>query len=62
VSFQVRIRASDSPSWVRYWIVRRGDLLYALRITYPPGREASDAPGVQAILDSWQFQPPAPPA
>jgi len=59
VSFEAHIRAQDPVTWVRYWLVRNGDLLYALRITYPPEREAIDGPAVQAMLAGWEFLDPA---
>jgi hypothetical protein len=59
VSFEARIRAADPITLVRYWVVRNGDLLYALRITYPPDREKIDGPAVEAMLASWEFLDPA---
>jgi len=59
VSFEARIRAQDPVTWVRYWLVRNGDLLYALRITYPPEREVIDGPEVEAMLAVWEFLDPA---
>ena len=59
VSFESRIRSADPITWVRYWVVRNGDLLYALRITYPPDREAIDGPAVEAMLAGWEFLDPA---
>jgi len=59
VTFETRIRAEDPVTWVRYWLVRNGDMLYALRITYPPGREAIDGPEVEGMLAAWEFLDPA---
>ena len=55
VRFSVHIRAKDPPSEVIYWVVPRGQRLYALRATYPPGLAAADAPAVAQILESWKF-------
>lgn len=62
VSFRVRVRAQDAEGRVIYWIVRRGDLLYALRVTYPPGQQEKDEPALRSILGSWQFFDITPPA
>lgn len=60
VTFAARIRAADPLTLVRYWVVRNGDLLYALHVTYPPERESVDGPEVEAMLAAWIFlDPPA---
>jgi len=55
VTFPVQIRDRDKPSKVIYWVVRVGQRLYTLRVTYPPGAETEDAPAAKQLLDSLKF-------
>ena len=55
VTFPVRVRSTDPPSEVVYWVVKFGGNLYALRATYPAGFASKDSPAVAEIIASWQF-------
>lgn len=55
VRYGVRVRRTDPPSRVDYWLVRHGDLLYILRGTYPPTRVVPDGDALREALSTWTF-------
>ena len=61
LSHTVTVGKNPSPSVVRYWVARRGEALYLIRVVYPAGREREEDPGVRALLGSWRFMPPSAP-
>ena len=55
VVYRTRVRPKDPPSRAEYWVVRNGNLLYAIRATYPPLALEQDSRAVREILGSWEF-------
>jgi hypothetical protein len=66
LSYAIRIRQGRPLSRLTYWILRREQLLYVLRATYPAAALEKDEPAVREILSTWEFldapisPPPAP--
>ncbi len=54
-TYAVRIRPKGALSRTTYWVVKRGDLLYLLRATYPPPALATDEPIVGGVVQGWRF-------
>lgn len=61
--YDARVRAGAEVTTVRYWALRRADLLYLFRTVFPPGRLEPDGPLVDAMLHSIEFSaaPPGQP-
>ena len=53
--YRIRVRTADPPSSVTYWVARRGDQVFILRLVHPPRAEEADAAAVQEILTTWRF-------
>jgi hypothetical protein len=62
-NYTVRVRASDPPSKVTYWVVRRETRLFVLRAAYAQKALADDEPKMRGIVTTWGFlaEPPANP-
>ncbi|HZN55607.1 MAG TPA: hypothetical protein VFB67_09825 [Candidatus Polarisedimenticolaceae bacterium] len=62
LEYPIRVRRSDPPSKVTYWVVTRKTRLFVLRAAYPASGLASDEPVMRRVLDGWQFleTPPGP--
>lgn len=54
-AYPVKVRPSDPPSQISFWVVRRGENLYLVRAVFPGGSVATDYAGVTELLASWQF-------
>ena len=59
VTHTVHVGKQSTPSQVRYWVVRHGQVLYLIRAVYPAGREPEEDPGARALLATWRFTSPA---
>ena len=61
LDYPIRVRRSDPPSKVTYWIVTRKTRLFVLRAAYPATGLAEDEPVMRKVLDGWEFleTPPA---
>jgi hypothetical protein len=54
-TYVVRVRPKDSPSRTIYWVVKREEMLYLLRATFPPAALEQDEPAVRSVVESWRF-------
>jgi len=64
VTYGIRIRAVDPPSKVVFWVVRKGDSVFNLKMTYAPGMVERDEENARALVSSWRFvevRPSVPP-
>ena len=55
VDHTITLRGREKTTRVSYWVARHGDLLYLVRVTFPPG--IPDEPSLRALLDSWTYLP-----
>ncbi len=58
VTHTIHVGKQSTPSQVRYWVVRHGNVLYLIRAVYPAGKEPEEDPGARALLATWRFTPP----
>jgi hypothetical protein len=53
--YPVRVRASDPPGQLTYWVVRHGTRLYVLRAALRPGTPEEDVQAIDRLLETWRF-------
>jgi hypothetical protein len=58
VDYPVRVRETDHPSRVSYWVGVHANRLYIVRVSIPAGAGEEDSAGLKEFLDSWQFTTP----
>jgi hypothetical protein len=58
LTYAVRVRASDPPAKLVYWVVRPGERLFVMRAVFPPQAAAGDEPAVRDMLGTWAFVVP----
>lgn len=61
LDYPIRVRRSDPPSKVTYWVVTRQTRLFVIRAAYPASGLSKDEPAMRKVLDGWEFleTPPA---
>lgn len=53
--YPTRVRKTDPPSKVVYWVVVRKTRLFVLRAAFPAAGLAADEPVLRNIVDRWVF-------
>ncbi|MGE5234880.1 MAG: hypothetical protein ACM3O7_00860 [Acidobacteriota bacterium] len=58
VTYPVRVRETDAPGQVSYWVAVHSNRIYIIRVSVPARSTSQDDAGLREFLASWQFTTP----